>query len=1114
MTCGTDFISISAPVQTGCELNLYFIGLIMISNDAPASADASTQSESPRRVHWHYMYFVIAALDIAAISASLSFSREIIVDFSDAVHVNHLWVQRQGHCSDLSELAAELTMPGTDVFESKNVDREALRLKTAESRFEEQLEIAKTEARLHVPSDQVKDIVRGLSRFGTHVEEAITQSREILRLAEKDDYEAAVHHLTLMNHASGESGKEMSELNQFIRGIHDTRFELQLAHAESVRGYQSWFGAGVLLMIGFGSWYGHKLSRAVQASMETSSTQASALADQQARLRTIFNTASEGIITISDQGAIEECNEATLELFQCEESELIGTQLSGLVERVTAAEDEDESHHSRILDINALIGTKQVLVAYRPCGTKFYVQFSAAEVKFDDHSVITGILTDITEQKAIEEQLHEARLAAESSTAAKSQFLANMSHEIRTPMSAIIGYSDLLLDPEQTTNDRVDCVSTIRRNADHLLTLINDILDLSKIEADRMTVETIECSPCQLVSDVASLMRVRATENDIDFRIKYDSAVPASIDSDPVRIRQVLINLVGNAIKFTKEGAVKVHVWSEELDGDNPTINFRVVDSGIGMTEEQRSRLFRPFTQADYSTTRKYGGTGLGLTISKKLVNLMGGEITVSSVPGLGSCFEFSLPTGSLKNVEIIADPSEVGVADAVEQEKAVDASSEVTARVLLAEDGVDNRRLISFHLKKAGCQVTTAENGKIAFDEATAATKRNEPFDIIFMDMQMPVMDGYQASSKLRETGYKGPICALTAHAMNGDREKCIKAGCDNYLTKPIDVDKLISAVRKSWDGVTTSLSDEPAASVTTQSLTSESAPAPVEASVEPQAVAEVVAAPSPAAAPPVVETPKMVEPVAEVSLPEAASTKPPQESVESANAPSPSVSETSAPEKSPTSIEPLISDFADDPDMVEIIEMFVDGLSDRIESIKTAFEDRNFTTVSGIAHQLKGAAGGYGYPSLSELAFAVEHLAKQNADDAQIEDALDLLIGQCRGAIVGVRGSELLSEVEKPADATASTESESPIPSEETVASGDQSAMLETIHQEVPEVVQAPNTALSGGNPLTDIAAQLEKLNDPDVDRQQLSAALLSLAQVLGNTANSNAPATESVS
>jgi HPt (histidine-containing phosphotransfer) domain-containing protein len=198
----------------------------------------------------------------------------------------------------------------------------------------------------------------------------------------------------------------------------------------------------------------------------------------------------------------------------------------------------------------------------------------------------------------------------------------------------------------------------------------------------------------------------------------------------------------------------------------------------------------------------------------------------------------------------------------------------------------------------------------------------------------------------------------------------------------------------------------------------------------------------------------------------------------------------------------------------MVEIIEMFVDGLSDRIESITTAFEDRNFTTVSGIAHQLKGAAGGYGYPSLSELAFEVEHLARQNADDAQIEDALDLLVGQCRGAIVGVRGLESLNQTAKPADVTAVTESESPIPPEETVASGEPTATLETIHQEVPEVAQAPNTALPGGNPLTDFAAQLEKLNDPDVDSQQLPAALLSLAQVIGTTANSNAPATESVS
>ena len=1076
----------------------------MIPNDAPASTDAS-HSDIPRRAKWHYMYFVVAALDIAAISASLSFSREIIVDFSDAVHANHLWVQRQGHYSDLAELAGELTMPGTDVFESKNVDREETRLNTAVSRFNEQLEIAKTEARLHVPSDQVDEIVRGLSRFGEHVGEAIDQSREILQLADMEEYEAAVHHLALMNHAGGESSKEMSELNQFIRGIHDTRFEVQLSEAEAVRGYQSWFGAGVLLMIGFGAWYGHKLSRAVHVSMETSATQSAALADQQARLKTIFNTASEGIITINDQGGIEECNEATLELFQCEEAELIGTQLNSLVERVSVDDEVGGSHHARILDINSLIGTKQVLVAYRPCGTKFYVQFSAAEVKFNDHSVITGILTDITEQKAIEEQLHEARLAAESSTAAKSQFLANMSHELRTPMSAIIGYSDLLLDPEQTSDDRVDCVSTIRRNADHLLTLINDILDLSKIEADRMTVESIKCSPCQLVSDVASLMRVRATENNIDFHINYDSAVPASIHSDPVRIRQVLINLVGNAIKFTQEGAVKVHVWSEELDSHNPTINFRVVDSGIGMTEEQKSRLFRPFTQADYSTTRKFGGTGLGLTISKTLVNLMGGEISVSSVPGLGSCFEFSLPTGSLENVEIITDPSEVDLKEKVDETVGAKAATNVVANVLLAEDGVDNRRLISFHLKKAGCQVTTAENCKLAVDEAIAAEKRGESFDIIFMDMQMPVMDGYQAASRLREAGYCRPICALTAHAMNGDREKCINAGCDDYLTKPIDVDKLISMVRKSWDGVSNVASPYGVAEVSTKLAALQATPATEDVPANP-----VVFPSQPETRAVEQETPASREGSAE-DVATNGSLQAFLEPARVAESEKPVVIESS---NSATAIDPLMSDFSDDPDMLEIIEMFIDGLSERIDSILTAFEDRNFTTVSGISHQLAGASGGYGYPSLSEFAFDVEKLAKQDAGEDQIEAALIVLVDECRRAIAGVRCLGVADPVIDSVSSTVATGRESDIASDERVQNEEQSATLETIHQVVPAVAQPTNRQPANENTLSEIVARIESLNDPNVDIQQLSAALMSLAHVLGNTMNSNTQLPDSVS
>lgn len=1061
------------------------------------------------------MYFVLAAVDIAAITASLSFSREIIADFSDAVQVNHQWVQRQGHFSDLAELAGELTMPGTDIFDSRNVDRETLRLKTAESRFKEQLELAKTEARLNVPTDQVGEIVRGLSRFGELADEVVKQSREILKLAEQSEYEGAVHNLALMNHAGGECAKEMSKLNQFIRGIHDTRFEVQLAEAEAVRGYQSWFGAGVLIMIGVVSWYGHKLSRAVHASIETSSKQAAALADQEARLRTIFNTASEGIITIDSSGSIEACNEATLDLFQCEESELIGTQLSALVDRVGESDDSDESHHSRILDLDSLIGTKQVLMAYRPCGTRFYVQFSAAEVRFNDHRVITGILTDITERKTVEKELQKARVAAESATAAKSQFLANMSHEIRTPMSAIIGYSDLLLDPAQTAEDRIDCVSTIRRNADHLLTLINDILDLSKIEADRMTVEKIECSPCQLVSDVASLMRVRATENNIGFQVNYESAVPATISSDPVRIRQVLINLVGNAIKFTQEGAVKVHVWAEELDGDDPTINFRVIDSGIGMTEEQKSRLFRPFTQADYSTTRKFGGTGLGLTISKTLVNLMGGEISVSSVPGLGSCFEFSLPTGPLTNVPIIQNPSETSLESHTDEVIDVSETASLAAKVLLAEDGIDNRRLISFHLRKAGCEVATAENGKIAFEMATAATRQGEPFDLIFMDMQMPVMDGYQSASKLREAGYRGRICALTAHAMTGDREKCISAGCDDYLTKPIDVEKLVGTVRKAGTN------SSPTNSMTVPSHPMTSRPK-LQNTTSTKIPAAAVNADSASMIPAAAETSNGdasagITGSAPASTARADVTSVPESAEVSSNR---GLQESSADVKRPVEVEPLISEYADDPDMVEIIGMFVQGLEVRITDITQAFDDRILSTVASIAHQLKGAAGGYGYPELSELAFEVEQLAKQNAPENQLEPALTRLVKLCRRAIAGIpddAASTSTSEAQAAMPETSATmvqESDSssttgaPYPDGIHDSPTEQSPIDD---HSLPEIaIEAPPTA-GTETVLEEIAGRIANLNDPGVDGQQLASALLSLARAIGTSAPSNSASTE---
>ena len=384
--------------------------------------------------------------------------------------------------------------------------------------------------------------------------------------------------------------------------------------------------------------------------------------------------------------------------------------------------------------------------------------------------------------------------AAESANRAKSAFLANMSHEIRTPMTAILGYAELLRDTADRPEQR-EAVEVIRRNGDHLLGIINDILDLSKIEAGRMDIERMECFPCQIVSDVASLMRVRADSKGLALEVRYEGLVPETILSDPTRLRQILINLAGNAIKFTEAGRVRlaVRLLPLALDGQ-PALEIEVRDTGLGISPEQIDRLFEPFVQADGSTTRRFGGTGLGLAICKRLAAILGGDVAVESRPGAGSAFKLRVATGPLAGVRLIDGASE-SVQPAATSAAAA-ASPTLRGRLLLAEDGPDNQRLISFVLRKAGAEVTVVENGAAAVEAAMAAAAAGMPFGVVLMDMQMPVMDGYEASRRLREQGYAGAIVALTANAMSGDRERCLEAGCDDYAAKPIDRKHLLATV------------------------------------------------------------------------------------------------------------------------------------------------------------------------------------------------------------------------------------------------------------------------------------------------------------------------------
>ena len=411
----------------------------------------------------------------------------------------------------------------------------------------------------------------------------------------------------------------------------------------------------------------------------------------------------------------------------------------------------------------------------------------------------TGLwaILDISQRKRVEADLESARRLAESANRAKSNFLANMSHEIRSPMAAIIGYADLI----ETTNDRErEKVETIRRNGQFLLALINDILDLSKIEAGKLDIDKISFSPISLVEEVCSLMNVRAAESHLDLRYEFVGPMPSSIDSDPIRLRQILINLVGNAIKFTERGRV---ILRTQFLADEESIRFDVIDTGIGMSPGQIERLFQPFEQGDSSIGRVYGGSGLGLAISQRLAAMLGGEIRVESRLGQGSTFSMTIAArrSTTEDAEFdwkLIEPPQHRVPKASGSESGSDGATRMNIRAVIVDDRRDIRFLTQHFIEKLGGQVLAAENGEQALDLIQREQSANRPVDVVLMDVQMPKMDGITATKLLRARGFSKPIFALTANAMDSDRQACLNSGFTDYLSKPIDSSELLRMLRR----------------------------------------------------------------------------------------------------------------------------------------------------------------------------------------------------------------------------------------------------------------------------------------------------------------------------
>jgi signal transduction histidine kinase/CheY-like chemotaxis protein/HPt (histidine-containing phosphotransfer) domain-containing protein/PAS domain-containing protein len=495
----------------------------------------------------------------------------------------------------------------------------------------------------------------------------------------------------------------------------------------------------------------------------------------------------------------------------------------------------------------------------------------------------------------LEQAIERANLmAAEAvqANAAKSEFLANMSHEIRTPMTAILGYTDLLSDPSISPSDRDNHVAVIRRNGEHLLELINDILDISKIESGKFVMDVQECSLPSLIADVISMMRVRTEQHSISLSVEYETEIPETVCTDGARVRQALVNLIGNAVKFTERGGVRVAAsflpaWR---DG-RPAVRVKVIDTGIGIGEEKLAQLFQPFVQADASTSRRYGGTGLGLAISRHFAELLGGELVAESTAGTGSTFTLTIPTGSMDGVRMLENPAEAVHSEAAGLSlPAIGEKFLAGIRVLLAEDGPDNQRLIRLILSTAGAEVELASDGHEAVSNASSGS-----YDVVLMDIQMPVMDGYEATRTLRLQGYAGPILALTAHAMTGDRDKCLASGCTDHLTKPIDRGRLIEAVAR----------------------------------------------------------------YAGKKIPGAGQAAP-------------------TPESPAGDPEIMRSQYANDPELAEVLAKFVAGLPAQVEDMSRVAQAGRREELQRLAHRLKGAGGSYGYPSLTEAARELEDAAR----------------------------------------------------------------------------------------------------------------------------------------
>ncbi len=505
--------------------------------------------------------------------------------------------------------------------------------------------------------------------------------------------------------------------------------------------------------------------------------------------RGLVESAPDALVMVDVEGSILYASAQTKRLFGYSREELLGQKIECLLpERFRERHVGQRTHYFQSLRVRPM-GAGLELFGLHKSGTEIPIEISLSPLETPEGFLVTAAIRDISDQKRAQEELRKAREVAEAASRSKSEFLANMSHEIRTPLAGILGFSEMIALYCNSSEERKSYLEKIRRCADTLTELINDILDLSKVEAGALKVELISINIVSEIESVASLFQNSASEKNITFDVRYERPLPETIVSDPTRLRQILSNLLGNAIKFTDSGSVSLRIFKDKKDPNR--LCFEVKDSGVGLSPEEQTRLFQPFSQADSSTTRRFGGTGLGLTLSRRLAEALEGElILVESAPGKGSVFQLSIPI-HLRGTPAAEAPNLKD--ETADREERASWPRLDNVRILVAEDNIDNQEMLKRFVEAQGALVELAGNGKIALDMA-----RSGHYQVILMDVQMPELDGYEVTRALRKENITTPIIALTAHAMSDEREKCLASGCNEFLTKPLNVKKLIYTVHQ----------------------------------------------------------------------------------------------------------------------------------------------------------------------------------------------------------------------------------------------------------------------------------------------------------------------------